>query len=168
MENNRKKKVKKLTTLALCASLALVLSYVEFLLPPLYSAVPGIKMGLANIAIIFALYAFGWKEATAVSFVRLVAVAMLFGNAMTFAYSLAGAVLSLAAMAILKKLDFLSMVAVSAAGGVLHNLGQILTAMILLRTAEIGYYMIVLAVTGTVSGIFIGFLGVFAVKRIKI
>ncbi len=163
MRNN----IRKLTTLALCASLALVLSYVEFLLPPLYSAVPGIKMGLANIAIIFALYAFGWKEAAAVSGVRLVAVAMLFGNAMTFAYSLAGAVLSLAAMAILKKLDFLSMPVVSATGGILHNLGQILTAMILLRTAEIGYYMIVLAVTGTISGLFIGFLGAFAVKRVK-
>ncbi len=162
MQNN----IKKTTTLALCASIALVLSYVEFLLPPLYSAVPGIKMGLANVAIVFVLYAFGWKEAAAVSLVRLVAVAMLFGNAMTFLYSLAGAILSLAVMAILKKTDLFSMAAVSAAGGVLHNLGQILVAMVVLRTAEIGYYMIVLAVTGTVSGIFIGFLGAFAIKRL--
>ncbi|MBQ9151106.1 MAG: Gx transporter family protein [Clostridia bacterium] len=85
---------------------------------------------------------------------------------MTFAYSIAGGFLSLLVMAVLRKLNFLSAVGVSVAGGVFHNVGQILMAMLLLGTAELGYYLIVLAVTGTVSGIFVGLCGSFAVKRI--
>lgn len=162
----RQNKIKKLTFLGLCTSLALLLSYVEVLIPPLYSAIPGIKLGLPNIAIVFVLYRFGFREAAAVSFLRLLIVAMLFGNSMTFIYSFAGAVLSILLMAFLKKTDLLSTVGVSVAGGVSHNLGQILVAMLLLDTAEIGYYMIVLAITGTVSGIFIGLCGNFIIKRL--
>ncbi len=159
---------KKIAFLGLFTAIALVLAYVEVLLPPLFTAVPGIKLGLPNIAIIFILYRMGIKEAAAVSFVRIVAVSLLFGNPMTFAYSMAGGALSLGAMALLRKLDFFSTVGVSVAGGVLHNVGQILMAMLLLDTAELAYYLIVLAVTGTVSGIFIGLCGNFAVKRIFI
>ena len=157
---------KKLAFLGLCTSVALIFAYLESLLPPLFAAVPGIKLGLPNIAIIFILYRFGVKDAAAVSFVRMVAVALLFGNPMTFAYSMAGATLSLLAMALLRKWNGFSMVGVSVAGGVLHNVGQILMAMLLLQTAGLGYYLIVLAVTGTVSGIFVGLCGSFAVKRI--
>ena len=157
---------KKIAFLGLCTAIALVFAYVEVLLPPLFTAVPGIKLGLPNIAIIFVLYRVGVKEAAAVSFVRIAAVSLLFGNPMTFAYSIAGGFLSLGAMALLRKLDFLSTVGVSVAGGVLHNVGQILMAMLLLGTAELGYYLIVLAVTGTISGVFVGLCGSFAVKRI--
>lgn len=163
-----KKSSQRVALLGLCTAVAMVFAYVEVLLPPLFTAVPGIKLGLPNIAIIFVLYRMGLKEAAAVSFVRIAAVSLLFGNPMTFAYSMAGGVLSLAVMALLKKLDFLSMVGVSVAGGVLHNVGQILMAMLLLGTAELGYYLIVLAVTGTLSGIFVGLCGSFAVKRISI
>ncbi len=158
-------KSKKIAFLGVCTAVALVLAYLESLLPPLVAAVPGIKLGLPNIAIIFVLYRFGVKDAAAVSLVRMTAVALLFGNPMTFAYSLAGGALSLFVMALLRKLDFLSIVGVSVAGGVLHNVGQILMAMLLLNTAELGYYLIVLAVTGTVSGVFVGLCGSFAVKR---
>jgi len=161
-------KVKKITFLGLSAALALLLSYVEFLLPPLFAAVPGIKLGLPNIVIIFVLYRFGLGSAATVSFVRLVISSMLFGNAMTFAYSLAGAVLSLAIMALLKKLDFFSTVGVSITGGVTHNIGQILVALLLLDTPQIAYYMIVLTVTGIISGAFIGLCGAFMIKRIPI
>lgn len=152
--------------LGMCASVALLLSYVETLFPPLFAAVPGIKIGLPNVAIIFLLYRFGVKEAAIVSFVRLIIVSMLFGNTMTLAYSVAGAVLSLLTMALLKRMNFLSTIGVSVAGGVSHNIGQILVAMVLLSTAEIGYYMIVLAVTGTISGIFVGLCGAFLIKRL--
>lgn len=155
----------KIAFLGVSTAVALVLAYVESLLPPLFATVPGIKLGLPNIAIIFILYRFGVKEAAAVSFVRIAAVALLFGNPMTFAYSMAGGFLSLLGMTLLRKLNFLSMVGVSVAGGVLHNVGQILTAMLLLETAELGYYLIVLSITGTVSGIFVGLCGSFAVKR---
>ena len=163
-----KRNSQRIAILGLCTAVAMVFAYVEVLLPPLFTAVPGIKLGLPNIAIIFVLYRMGLREAASVSFVRIVAVSLLFGNPMTFAYSIAGGVLSLAAMALLRKLDFLSMVGVSVAGGVLHNVGQILMAMLLLGTAELGYYLIVLAVTGTISGILIGLCGSFAVKRVLI
>ncbi len=159
---------KKIAFLGLCAGVALVLAYVEALLPPLYAAVPGIKLGLPNIAIIFILYRFGLREAAAVSLIRIVAVALLFGNPMTFAYSVAGAFLSLLVMTVLRKLDLFSIVGVSVAGAVFHNVGQILTAMVLLGTAELGYYLIVLAVTGTISGILVGLCGAMAVKRVFI
>ena len=163
-----KHQAKMIATLGLCTAVALVFAWVESLLPPLFTAVPGIKVGLPNIAIIFILYRFSWKEAAAVSFVRMTIVALLFGNPMTFAYSLAGGFLSLLVMTLLKKTDLLSTVGVSVAGGVFHNVGQILAAMLLLGTAELGYYLIVLAVTGTISGIFVGLCGSFAVKRIPL
>lgn len=157
---------RKLAYLGLCTAVALILAYVEVLLPPLTSAVPGIKLGLPNIAIIFVLYRYGVRYAAMVSFVRIAVVSILFGNPMTFAYSAAGAALSLLVMAILRRMDVLSTVGISVAGGVFHNVGQILMAMWLLGTAELGYYLIVLAITGTVSGIFVGLCGGMAVKRI--
>lgn len=163
-----RKQARKIAFLGLCTAVAMVFAWVESLLPPLVAAVPGIKLGLPNIAIIFILYRFGWKEAAAVSFVRIVAVALLFGNPMTLAYSLAGGFLSLLVMTLLRKTDLLSTVGVSVAGGVFHNVGQILTAMLLMGTAELGYYLIILAVTGTVSGIFVGLCGSFAVRRVQI
>lgn len=161
-----RKQAHQVAFLGLCTAVAMVFAWVESLLPPLIAAVPGIKLGLPNIAIIFILYRFGVKEAAAVSLTRIIAVSLLFGNPMTMAYSLAGGFLSLTVMAVLRKWNILSIVGVSVAGGVLHNVGQILMAMLLLDTAELGYYMIVLAVTGTVSGVFIGLCGGFAVKRI--
>jgi len=157
---------KKLAVLGLCTAVALILAYVESMLPPLFHAVPGIKIGLPNIIIVFVLYRFGLREAAAVSLIRMVAVSFMFGNMMALVYSLAGAFLSMAVMAVFKKLNFLSVVGVSVAGGVFHNVGQILTAMLLLGTAELGYYLIVLAITGTVSGIFVGLCGAIIVKRI--
>ena len=159
-------KTKKIALIGLCASLALLLSYVEFLLPPLFVAVPGIKLGLPNVVIMYVLYCMGTKEAVLVSFVRIFISAILFGNVMTLAYSVAGAVLSLLIMTVLKKIDKLSTVGVSVAGGVAHNLGQIFVAMIVLDTPQIAYYMIVLAITGTISGIFIGMCGAFVINRL--
>jgi len=160
------RKTKQTALLGLCASLALVLAYVEALLPPIVAAVPGVKLGLPNIVLVFLLYRCGVKQAAVVSLVRIVLLLWLFGNAMSFYYSLAGATLSLVAMALLKRWDFLSTVGVSVAGAVLHNVGQILMAMLLMNTAELGYYLIVLAVTGTVAGVLIGLCGHLAIRRI--
>lgn len=158
---------KKVAFLGLAAALALLLSYVEVLLPPLYAAVPGIKLGLPNIAILYLLYAMDVRYAALVSLTRVAIASLLFGNVMTLAYSLAGAVLSLGVMWLLKKTQFLSEVGVSVAGGVTHNLGQVLVAMILLDTPQIAYYMIVLTITGTISGIFIGLCGALLLKRLS-
>ena len=161
----RKQTIHRLAYLGVCTAIALVLAWVESLIPPLYAAIPGIKLGLPNIAILFILYRYSVWDAAAVSLVRIVIVALLFGNPMTFAYSLAGAVLSLAGMALLKRLGWFSTVGVSVAGGVLHNVGQVLAAVILLETSMLWYYLIVLLLTGTVSGVFVGLCGGFAVKR---
>lgn len=165
MKNNQTR-TRKVAFVGLTASLALLLSYVEFLLPPIFVAVPGIKIGLPNVVILYVLYCIGMKYAAFVSFTRLCLSSLLFGNAVTFAYSAAGAVISLLVMGILKKTDKLSAVGVSVAGGVTHNLGQILVAMVLLDTPQIAYYMIVLAVTGTISGILIGLCGALLIKRL--
>jgi heptaprenyl diphosphate synthase len=163
-----KHSAKTVAFLGMCTAIAMVFAWVESQLPPLVAAVPGVKMGLPNIAIIFILYRFGWKEAAAVSFVRIIAVSLLFGNPIMIAYSLAGGFLSLFGMTLLKKLNFLSPTGVSVAGGVLHNVGQVLMAMLIMSTAGLGYYLIILTVTGIVSGVFVGLCGSFAVKRIRI
>ena len=166
MRDNRKR-IKRITLLALFTSVALLLSYVEMLIGPLFTGVPGIKMGLPNIAIMLVLYRIGTKEAIAVSFIRIVISSILFGNITMFWYSVAGAALSLAVMILLKRIDSFSSLGVSVAGALAHNIGQILVAMLLMQTTQIGYYMIVLSITGTVSGIFVGLLGGFVIKRIS-
>ncbi len=158
---------RRVAFLGVLTSLALILSYVESLLPPIWAAVPGIKIGLPNIVIIVLLYTQGLKEAAAVSIVRVCLVALLFGNVMTMAYSVAGALLSLGLMALCKRANIFSVVGVSVVGGVSHNLGQILVAIALFDTAELGYYMIVLAVTGTIAGVLIGIAGALLVKRFE-
>ena len=160
-------KAKRTAFLGVLTSVALVLSYVESVLPPLWSAVPGIKIGLPNIIIIFLLYRFGIKEAAVVSGLRIFIVALLFGNVMTLAYSVAGAVLSLVLMAISKHFNLFSVTGVSVVGGVAHNLGQILVAIFLLNSVQLGYYMAVLAVTGTVAGVFTGIAGSLLLKRFE-
>ena len=157
-------KTKKLTVLALFSAVAIVFSYIEAILPPIWSAVPGIKVGLANIVTVTLLYKFSFKEAVAVAFIRITAIALLFGNAMTLMYSIAGLIFSIIIMTILKKTNLFSTIGVSIAGGVFHNLGQIIVAMIVLQTKEIGYYMIVLAVTGTIAGVLIGIAGNLMLK----
>lgn len=159
-------KSKTTAFIGVCTALAMVLAYIEVIIPPLFAAVPGIKMGLPNIIIVFLLYRKGPVSAAIVSFLRIILVSMLFGNAMALIYSLAGGALSLIIMIILKRLQFLSTVGVSVAGGVAHNVGQILMAMLLLETAELGYYLVVLTVTGTISGILIGLCGAMLIKRI--
>ncbi len=159
-----KTNTQKTAFLGLTVALAFVLSYVEMLLPPILAAVPGVKVGLPNVVILFVLYQYSWKDAATVSVLRIVMSTLLFGNAMMMIYSLAGAFLSLLIMALLKKTNAFSTVGVSMAGGVFHNLGQILVAILVLETKEIGYYMIVLAVTGTLAGVVIGLLGAMMLR----
>ena len=161
-------KSKNIAFISVFTALAMILAYVEAIIPPLLPSVPGIKMGLPNIIIIFLLYRRGPVFAAAVSLLRIILVSMLFGNVMSLIYSLTGGVLSLLVMILLKKLRFLSTVGVSVTGGVTHNAGQILAAMLLLETSELGYYMVVLTVTGTVAGILIGLGGSLLIKRVPL
>ena len=152
--------------LGLTIALAMIMSYIEVLVP-LSFAVPGIKMGLANIVIIFVLYKIGTKEAILVSLIRVILVSLLFSNVMAMAYSIAGAVLSLSVMWLLKKTDRFSFVGVSIAGGIMHNVGQIIMAVILLGTEQIALYLPVLIITGTVTGVVIGIVSGLVINRFK-
>lgn len=158
--------VKKTVTLSSLIAVAMILSYVESLIPA-FVAVPGVKMGLSNIATVFALYTLGWHYAICVSVVRVLLSALLFGNFVGLIYSLAGAALALIVMIFLKRLDSFSSIGVSVAGGVCHNAGQIIAACIIMKTAGISLYLIPLVISGTVSGILIGVVSGMLVERVK-
>jgi len=161
-----KNKSRTVAFLGVCTALAMILAYVELLIQPLFPSVPGIKMGLPNIIIVFLLYRRSALSAFSVSMLRIILVSMLFGNAMAFFYSLAGGILSLLVMILLRRLNLLSPVGVSVAGGVTHNIGQILMAMLLLETSELGYYLVVLTVTGTIAGILVGLCGSILIEKL--
>lgn len=159
-------RTKKLTTLAISVSLAMILSFVESLIPPL-TAVPGIKLGLANVASLFALYALGAPSAIAVSLVRVCLSALLFGSAVSLIYSLCGAALSLAVMILFKKIKMFSIVGVSVLGAVFHNVGQVLAAIAVMQSAAIAVYLPPLLISGVVTGIIVGVLAGTVLSRVK-
>lgn len=158
-------KTKKIALLGISLSLAMILSFVESLIPPLV-AVPGIKIGLANLVVVFLLYQAGVKYAVAVSLVRVILSSILFGNLQVLVFSFAGAILSLVGMAIMKKTNLFSIISVSVCGGILHNIGQILVAMVWTSTPEVVYYLPVLLVSGTAAGVLIGIISGIVVKKL--
>ena len=160
-------KTKKLTVMAMTTAVAMILSFVESQIPA-FVAVPGVKIGLANIAVVFALYRLGWKEAVAISLVRVVLVSMLFGSIASLFYSLAGAVLSLTGMGLLKKTGKFTEIMISVTGGILHNIGQIGMACLILETAALRYYLPFLLISGIIAGIVVGILSAVMVQRIKL
>lgn len=148
-------RVKKLCVLSVSVSLSLVLSFLESLIPPLV-AVPGVKIGLANVVTVFILYTLGAPSAALVSLVRVLLSALLFGSAVSFWYSLSGAALSLLLMSLAKSTRLFSSVGVSIVGGVAHNVGQTLAAMAILESAAIAVYLGPLLVSGVLAGIAVG------------
>lgn len=158
---------RRIARYALLTALAMVLSWLEAMVP-VSAAVPGVKLGLTNLVVIFALYRMGARDAAAISLVRVALAAMTFGNAYSFAYSLAGAALSLAVMAGLKRTGRFSILGVSIAGGVCHNLAQILVAMAVLGSGRIAWYLPALLVSGTLAGTAVGAVGGILTKRISI
>lgn len=146
-------------------ALALIFSYVETLIP-INFGIPGIKLGLANLIIIIALYKMSVKEAYALSVVRVVLAGFIFGNLFSIIYSLAGGLLSLTVMALLKKTDKFSVFGISMAGGVFHNVGQLIVAILVMENVNIAYYMPVLLISGLITGFMIGLVGAEMLKRL--
>ncbi|MEF9917054.1 MAG: Gx transporter family protein [Lachnospiraceae bacterium] len=147
-------------------ALALIFSYVETLIP-IHFAIPGIKLGLANLIIVIALYKSDAKSALLLSIVRVVLAGFLFGNMFTIIYSLAGCTLSLAVMVLLKKQKGFSIIGVSIAGGVFHNVGQLLVAMLVVESFSVAYYFPVLLIAGILTGGIIGVLTNELLKRLS-
>lgn len=150
----------------LLIALAMVFSYVEFLIP-FSVAIPGVKLGLANVVVVFALYRLGKMEALVISIIRVLLISFMFGNAFALAYSLSGAVLSFALMLLCLRTKWFSPVGVAIVGGVSHNIGQILCAMVLLETKQIISYLPVLLLSGTIAGVAIGIIAGKIINRVR-
>ena len=161
----KKMSTRRITTYGILISLALILSYVEAQIPA-FVAIPGMKLGLTNIVVLTALYSLDNKSAMFINIIRIIIVAILFGNAMSFAFSIAGGMLSTVVMMLLKKTNRFRIIGVSAMGGISHNVGQILTAMVLLGTKAIAWYLPVLWVSGIFSGVIIGVIGGLVCDRL--
>ena len=157
---------KKLTALSVSVALAMVLSFLESLIPPLV-AVPGIKIGLANIVTVFLLYTYGWRAAGGVSIIRICLSSLLFGSAVSLLYSASGALLSFLGMLLIKRLPFSQELSVSVTGGVLHNTGQIICASLIMENAGIALYLPPLIISGTVSGIAVGIAAAILTKKLS-
>ena len=158
-------RTKKLVGLSALIAVAMILSYIESMIPPLV-AVPGAKIGLSNIATVFALYTLGAKEAISVSLVRIVLSALLFGNTVSLFYSIMGALLALLFMTVFYKLGIFSSVGVSVLGGVAHNAGQIMAASIIMETSALAVYIAPLAIFGTIAGVLVGISAGILVSRV--
>lgn len=147
-------------------ALALIFSYVETLIP-IHIGIPGVKLGLANLIVVIALYRIGVKESYVLSVLRVILAGFLFGNLFAILYSLAGGLFSLTVMAFLKKTEKFSVLGVSMAGGVFHNIGQLMMAAIVLESLSITYYLPVLLISGIVTGLLIGIVANEMLKRVR-
>ena len=146
---------RKTAVLGMLAAAALLLSYVESILP-LTPGIAGIKLGLPNLLVVLCLYLYGWKEALGMNLVRVLLSSFLFGNLYGLLYSLCGALLSFAAMGLSKRFGRFSMVGVSVWGGIAHNVGQLLAAIFVVQTPQVAYYLPWLTAAGCLSGVFNG------------
>ena len=156
---------KKLSYLGLFDAVAIIFGYVESLIP-FFAGIPGMKLGLANLAVLFILEKYTWKEAALVSIVRIIVIGFMFGNLFSILYSLAGAALSLAVMTFMKKKSGFSILGISVAGGVSHNIGQLVIAMLILHSSSVFLYAPALLVAGVSAGVVIGGLTSEILKRV--
>ena len=149
------KYIRQITTIGMLVALAMVLGFVETLIP-INLGIPGMKLGLANIVVVIALFLFDVKTAVVVSILRIILIAMTFGNMSMMFYSIAGASLSLLSMIAVSKIKSFSLISVSIIGGIMHNVGQIICAAFVVRTNGVFTYLPVLIIAGLVSGALIG------------
>lgn len=161
----KKMTTKKTAQLGVYIALAMILSYVESLIPFSFG-IPGIKLGLTNVVTVIMMYTYGIPGALGVAVLRAVLSGFMFGNAFSIIYSVAGCVLSFIFMYILKKTNHFAIISVSAVGGVMHNVGQLIVAANVVKTYSVIYYAPVLIIAGVFTGIIIGIVSDEIVKRI--
>ena len=157
--------IRKIATIGMLTALAMVLGFVETLIP-INLGIPG-KLGLANLIVIIAFYLFDVKTGVIVSLLRIVLIAMTFGNISMMFYSISGATLSLLCMILAKQIKGFSMVGISIIGGIMHNVGQIICAAFVVRTNGVFTYLPVLMIAGVVSGMLIGIAASLVIVRVK-
>lgn len=157
---------KKVAYLGLLLAVALICSYIESLIP-FYFGVPGMKLGLTNVVVIFVMYLIGPVEAITVSVLRVLISGFMFGNVFSILYSLAGALLSFFVMYLMKRFTTLHVISVSVAGGVFHNVGQLLVALCIVSNYNVFYYLPILLIAGVVTGLLIGIISQEVILRLK-
>ena len=163
---NREKKAITVALYGLLIALAMVLSFVETMMP-IPIPVPGIKLGLANLVTVVGLYLIGIPGTIAVTLIRIVLVGLSFGNPYSMIYGLSGSFLSLFVMAVLKKTGKLSQVSISVLGGIAHNIGQITFAAVIVQTPGVFYYLPFLLAAGCIAGTLIGIVGGIITERLQ-
>ena len=146
---------KTVALMAMMIALAMIFSYVETMIP-INFGIPGVKLGLDNLVIVAAIYLFCVKQGFLISIVRIFLSGFMFGNLASIMYSLAGGLLSLAVMLLLKKTDKLSILAVSVMGGICHNIGQLIVAMLVVENLKLIFYVPVLLISVFLTGLLIG------------
>lgn len=151
---------------SMLVALAMIFSYVEVLIPFSFG-IPGIKLGLANLVVVIGLFFLKPSQVFGILVVRIVLSAFMFGNMSSLIYSLAGGILSFIVMLLLKRIKGFSMTGISMAGGVSHNVGQLLVAAAVVENMHVFYYMPVLLVAGLVTGMLIGMVGQRVYKYIE-
>lgn len=161
----KNKKTKNVALFGMMVALAFTFSYLESLIPFNFG-IPGVKLGLANLVVVVALYTMKPSEAFSIAVIRIFLAGLTFGNAYSIAYSLCGGILSFAVMLLMKKTK-LSIVGVSMMGGISHNIGQIIVAAIVMETARIAYYLPVLLVAGLATGLLLGIVSKLIVSRVE-
>lgn len=163
----KKNKVKNIAFYGMMIALALIFSYLETFIPiNALIPIPGVKLGLANIVVLFALYTMKLRDAFVIAVIRILIAGFLFGNPMTIAYSFVGGMMSLGVMFVLKKTK-LSTVGVSMVGGITHNIGQLIVAVVLTGTSRIAYYLPVLLVAGLITGLLMGIVANLVIDRVN-
>ena len=159
-------KTRKIAGIGMMIAVAFVLSYLESLIP-INVGIPGVKLGMSNLVVIFCMFCFNPTITFLIAVIRIILCGITFGSMSGMLYSLAGGMLSFIVMLLLKKTERFSVCGVSVAGGVFHNVGQILEAMFVLQTNLLIYYLPFLIISGVVAGIIIGLIGTALIKRLK-
>lgn len=162
-----KGRTKRVAMFGMMVALAMILSYVEALIPISFG-IPGVKPGLANLVVFAALYVMSPLDAFCISVVRILLVGITFGNMFSCIYSLTGGILSYFVMLFLKEKGWLTQIGVSIAGGISHNIGQLIVAAIVVESAAIFSYFPVLLAGGAAAGTFIGILGGMIIRRVPV
>lgn len=149
---------KRIAYSAMLVALAMIFSYVEILIPFSFG-IPGIKLGLANLVVVVGLWIIPPMQVLGILIARIILVAFMFGNMSSLIYSLAGGLLSFCVMLLLKKCKGFSQIGISMAGGVSHNIGQLIVAALVVENLHVFYYAPILLIVGLVTGMLIGVVG---------
>lgn len=158
-----RERTRRVALSGLLVALMLILGYIESLIP---TGVPGVKLGLSNGVLIFAIYMLGIPNALTLMVLKVFLSGLLFGFS-AVPYALAGGVASMAVMTLLSRVDGVHPVVVSMAGGVMHNVGQVGMAMLILQTSGLLYYMAILMAVGLGCGAVTGVCATAVMKHLK-